>query len=184
MNSFVKYDMALLDFIYSQTKSDFLDKIIPVITKLGNNGYIWIAIALFMLCIAKYRYYGGVLAMSLVINVIICNVLLKPLVGRIRPCDINQAIVLLIPRPIDFSFPSGHTTAAFTAATILFFMNKKLGIVVYAFSTLLAFSRLYLYVHYPSDIVCGAILGVLFGLTGIYLANYLKKIMSKSESAN
>jgi undecaprenyl-diphosphatase len=82
--------------------------------------------------------------------------------ARIRPCDINTAISLLISRPLDYSFPSGHTMSSFAAAMVLFLTNKKIGIPALILAAFISLSRLYLYVHFPTDVLAGAVLGILF----------------------
>ena len=100
----------------------------PFITSLGNSGMIWIALALILMLIPKTRKTGFVVAVSLILEVICCNLILKPFVGRIRPCDVNPAIQLLIPRPTDYSFPSGHAGASFAATAALFGQKSRLWI--------------------------------------------------------
>ena len=97
------------------------DQVMCTITKLGNAGVIWIVLTLILLLIPKTRRCGAVLTVALIINTILCNGIIKPFVARPRPCDVNMAIQLLIPRPSDWSFPSGHTSAAFASVSALFF---------------------------------------------------------------
>ena len=144
----------------------------PFITSLGNSGMIWIALALILMLIPKTRKTGFVVAVSLILEVICCNLILKPFVGRIRPCDVNPAIQLLIPRPTDYSFPSGHAGASFAATAALFGQKSRLWIPSLILSLLIGFSRLYLYVHYPSDVLVGALLGTMLGLLASALVHY------------
>ena len=98
-------------------------------------------------------------------DVVLCNGILKNLVGRIRPFDVNTSIQLLVARPHDYSFPSGHTAASFAAAVILFLqLPKKYGIPALILAVLISFSRLYLGVHYPTDVLAGAVSGTLIAL--------------------
>jgi undecaprenyl-diphosphatase len=154
-------------------RSQFLDDIMPFITKLGSGGFIWIITGLVFLKSKQYRMDGIMLLASLLLCGLFGNLLLKPLVGRIRPCDIHMSVPLLIARPTDYSFPSGHAMSSFAAANIIFHANMELGIAAYILAALIAFSRLYLYVHYPSDILAGIILG-LFVSTSLILAVKLK----------
>ena len=95
---------------------------------------------------------------------------MKPLIARTRPFDANNLKdILLIKAPKDYSFPSGHTMASFAAATVLIYMNRKVGIVAMVLAVLIAFSRLYLYVHYPSDVFAGMIFGILSAIISIKL---------------
>jgi len=168
MNIIRNFDSAIIESIRSHTKCKFLDYVMPFITKLGNAGMIWIVIALAFLNSEKYRTYGFMLGISLLACLLIGNLTLKPLVERTRPCDINTVIQLLIARPTDFSFPSGHTMSSFAAACVVFQANSNMGIAAFVLASLIAFSRLYLYVHYPSDILAGMIIGVLISVAVIW----------------
>lgn len=95
------------------------------ITKLGDAGIIWIFLTILLLILPKMRKYGLAMLVGLCIDVIVCNGLLKNLVARTRPCDVNTAIQLLISHPTDYSFPSGHTAASFTAVAALYFSGDK-----------------------------------------------------------
>ena len=101
------------------------------------------------------------------------NMILKPLVARMRPFTVNTAIELLIPPPTDFSFPSGHTYASFASATAICRNNRKIGVPALILASLIAFSRLYLYVHYPSDVLGGAVVGLAAAWAGSLLEKWL-----------
>jgi len=152
-----------------------LDKIMIAITSLGNAGLIWIGIAVGLLFGKKTRKCGILMLISLALGLIIGNGFLKNIIARERPCWIDENIKLLIPRPDDYSFPSGHTLASFEAAVMIYLHNKKWGIISLILAVAIAFSRMYLFVHFPTDILVGMILG-----TGISLAVYCghKKIKS------
>lgn len=168
-------DLTLLNSMHQNLANPFFDAIMPNISALGNKGYVWIAAAFFLLLKQKYRLGGLMLSCALVLDLIACNLLLKPLVHRMRPFDLNTTIELLIARPSDFSFPSGHTAAAFAAATVIYQIDKKWGIAAFALAIMIAFSRLYLYVHFPSDVLAGVILGTASGICGIWLAKFIYK---------
>lgn len=169
----MKIEMAILDWIQS-IRTPIGDILIPLITKLGDAGAIWILMAIILLLIPKTRKSGAVLAAALCVDIVLCNGILKNLFCRIRPCDINTSVQLLIVRPNDFSFPSGHTAASFAAVAALWFAEERnlwkpaLGLAI-----LIAFSRLYLYVHYPSDILGGIIVGIVAGHIGNWFVNQL-----------
>lgn len=114
--------------------------------------------------IPKTRKVGILVSVALLLDVLTCNVILKPLIARTRPYDVNKAVELLIRAPRDYSFPSGHTAASFAAAAALWFADKKkLAIPALVLAVLIAFSRMYFYVHYPTDVLGGAILGMVCG---------------------
>ena len=145
------------------------------ITKLGDAGIIWILLALSLLIFPKMRKYGLAMLAGLCIDVVLCNGILKNLVGRTRPCDVNTAVQLLISRPTDYSFPSGHTAASFTAVAALYFSGDKvIWKSALILAILIAFSRMYLYVHYPTDILGGIIVGIFAGFVGAQIVLRMK----------
>lgn len=167
------FDLPILRLVAEHLRSPFGDAIMPAITFLGDGGWIWIAMALVLLCIPKFRRTGLATATALLMGLLVCNLLLKPLVGRMRPFDyellhFGNMIPLLIEAPTDFSFPSGHTIASVEAAAVLLLHDKRLGIPSSILAFLIAFSRLYLYVHYPTDVLASVALGI--GIA--YLANH------------
>ena len=157
-------DDLMLMFIQNNMHNGFLDWIMPIFTSLGNFGLIWFVIAVILLFYKDYRKYGLMIIASLILCGLIGNVGLKNIVGRLRPCDVNTSIKLLIARPTDFSFPSGHAMTSFAPAVVLMFMNKKIGSAALVLASIIAFSRLYLYVHYPSDVIAGALIGSMLAL--------------------
>lgn len=163
MNTITNFDFSILNWIHEHITCSFLDFIMPKITLLGNGGAIWIASAVIMLFFRKSRKTGIMLGSGLCSGVLIGNILLKNLVARGRPCWINKSIQLLISIPQDYSFPSGHTMSSFIAATIIMHFNKKLGAAAFVLAAMIAFSRLYLYVHFPTDVMAGALIGVAIG---------------------
>ena len=162
----MNFDMAILDLIQSNIRTGFMDAIMAFITQLGDAGLIWIILSIGLIIPKKTRKIGFVMIIALILNGIICNIILKPMLARIRPFDVNTAIKLLINKPRDFSFPSGHTSASFTAVSVLFFRKSKLFVPSLVLAFLISFSRLYLYVHYPSDVLAGLVLGILCGYIG------------------
>lgn len=159
-------EFKILDWIQT-IRTPAGDAVMCFITRLGDAGMIWILAAILLLAIPKTRRTGMVLAAALCIDFVLCNGILKNLFARIRPCEINTSISLLIARPGDFSFPSGHTAASFAAAAALFFAGeRKLWKPAMVLASLIAFSRLYLYVHYPTDIIGGILVGIAAGYLG------------------
>ena len=162
-------ELAILDAIQAHLRCNFFDVMMPLVTKLGNGGILWIISAAVLLLIPKTRKIGAAMLVALGLEVLCCNIILKPLVARIRPCDVNTAVQLLVSRPTDFSFPSGHTGASFAAVSVLYFGKTRLRIPAGVIAVLIAVSRLYLYVHYPSDVLVGALLGIMLGWLGVWL---------------
>lgn len=173
----VNFDLPILDWIAENLHCSFLDTTMPLITVLGNGGIFWIAVSVVLLLIPKTRKAGLAMGIALLMGLVVCNLTLKPLCARIRPYDFyGESMKLLVATPHDFSFPSGHTIASFEAATALTVFHKKLGIPALILAGLIAFSRLYLYVHYPTDVIVSIGLGIGFAFLGAWLA---KKIAAK-----
>ena len=175
------FDLPILDWIAEHLRCGFLDVVMPAITKLSNGGIFWIILALVLICIPKYRNAGHSMALALLMGLVICNLTLKPLIGRMRPYAyqlefFSKNIQLIIATPSDFSFPSGHTIASFEGATALLIHDRKLGIPAMILAVLIAFSRLYLYVHYPTDVLASIILGVGFAFLGCLI---VKKVFPR-----
>lgn len=159
-------EIQILDWIQT-IRTPAGDVLMPFITSLGDGGIIWIVLTAALLAIPKTRKTGIVLVAALVLDVIICNGIIKNLVARTRPYDVNTAVDLMICKPRDYSFPSGHTAASFAAASALYFAGeKRLWKPAIVLAVLIAFSRLYLYVHFPTDILGGILVGVLCGYAG------------------
>ncbi len=164
-----QFELNILDFVRENLTNPFLDTVMPFITKFGDDGIFWIALSVIFIVFKKTRKMGICMGISLLIGFITGNLLLKNLFARIRPYDLNTDIEILVEHLSDYSFPSGHTLASFEAATAIMLNNKKIGVMALIFATLIAISRIYLYVHYPSDVLFGIIMG-----TGIaFLAKYI-----------
>ncbi len=152
------------------------DIIVPFITRLGNAGIIWIILTLVLLLIPKTRKTGVIMTVALLVDLVLCNLLLKNLVARTRPFDVNTAVQLLVAKPQDYSFPSGHTAASFASVTALYLAGeKKMWKAALVLAVLIALSRLYLYVHYPTDIIGGVIFGSLSGYLGYKIVEWIQK---------
>ncbi|WP_367397310.1 phosphatase PAP2 family protein [Clostridium sp. MSJ-8] len=170
------FDFSILDYIRENLSNSLLDNVMPLFTHLGDAGIIWIIITVYLLIIKKYRKYGVIMLLALGLDVLVCNVLLKELVGRARPFEVRPYIDIIINKPKDPSFPSGHTAIAFAAASVLCYMDRRTGIFAIIIASIIAFSRLYLYVHYPTDVLAGIIVGILCGVVAIKI---YKKFIGK-----
>ena len=181
-NLAVSFDLPILDWIQANLQSGLMDTIWPIITMFGDAGIFWMIWATLLLFIPKYRRTGLGMWFALAMGLLICNITLKPLVGRIRPYDFQIRELgktmadllaggeLLVETPHDFSFPSGHTIASFEAATVLLINSPAMGIPAMILAVLIAFSRLYLYVHYPTDVIFSVFAGILFAIIGNLIA--------------
>lgn len=136
-----------------------LDELMVLITFLGDKGWVWIATGLILCCAPKTRRCGVSVLLSLLGGFLLGNCLLKNLICRGRPCWLYRELPLLIAVPLDYSFPSGHTLAGFESAVTILFYHRKWGIAALVLAALIGFSRLYLFVHFPTDVLAGALLG-------------------------
>jgi len=158
-------DASILLWIQDYIRNDFFTPVFRTLSALGDNGIIWIAIAVVLLLYKKYRKVGFLISLSLIGSLLINNMFLKNTIARPRPYNVVPGLTRLVPALTDYSFPSGHTGSSFAAAVIIaLYMPKKYGVPALILAILIAFSRLYLGVHYPTDILGGMITG-----TGIAL---------------
>lgn len=172
------------EILYAINKlhNPILDKIMVAITTLGDAGIFWIILAIVLICIKKTRRCGILMLLSMIAGLIVGNGILKNVIVRARPSWIDPSIALLIPNPEDYSFPSGHTLASFEAAIMIFLHNKKWGAVALIIATLISFSRLYLFVHFPTDVLGAIVLALVISISLNYLWNKLEKIREKKNA--
>ena len=183
LNTFaVSFDLPILDWIQAHLQSGLMDTIMPIITMFGDAGIFWMIWATLLLFIPKTRRTGLGMWFAMAMGLLICNIIMKPSIGRMRPYDYQIDILgktwndlliggkLLVETPHDFSFPSGHTIASFEASTVLLLNSKLMGIPAVILAILIAFSRMYLYVHYPTDVIFSVFAGILFGVIGNLIA--------------
>ena len=172
---FMGIEIQILDWIQT-LHTPLLDEIMLLITHLGDMGSFWILLTIILLLIPETRKSGVIVATALCIDIVVCNGILKNVFARTRPFDVNTAVQLLIAAPRDFSFPSGHTGASFAAFFALYFAGeKRLWKATGVLAVLIAISRMYLYVHYPTDILGGIFVGIAAGAAGWYLVEKLEK---------
>lgn len=157
-----------------------LDIFFSNITLLGNAGIFWIICCVIMLCTKKYRKYGVLFLISLMVCYVFGNLFLKNIIARERPCWVNTNVVLLIQSPKDYSFPSGHSLHSFVGALSIWYANKKWGIAAFVLAGLIAFSRMYLFVHYPSDVLAG----IVIGLTVTFLVHKFATSVERRKQKN
>ena len=183
INWFTQLDFSVLYWIQHTFRCAVFDYFMPKITFLGELGLIWLVFAAILLCLPKYRRAGILLLASLAIGVLIGNVALKNLFLRSRPFWLDPSVRLLISVPRDYSFPSGHTLSSVIAASILTAADRRFGYAVVPLAVLIAFSRLYLFVHFSTDVLASVILGLVIGhLVWKYGSILLNKIMPQQEN--
>ena len=173
-------DAYILLFIQEVVRTPFLTAVIKVITMLGDSAIFWIVISLILLTIPKTRKAGSAGLLALLVSLIVNNIILKNLIGRIRPYDMIEGLIPLIEKPRDFSFPSGHTGSSFAAAWVLFRrLRGWKGVLALILAGLIGLSRLYLGVHYPTDVLFGVISGIGCG----HVAELIVKKIFKETTA-
>ena len=155
----------------------------PKITLLGDGDAVWLLAAAALLITKKYCRYGVLLLVALALGVLTGNLTLKPLIARPRPCWVDESVRLLIPKPTDYSFPSGHTLSSVIGATVLTKANAKFGLAAIPLAALIAFSRLYLYVHFLGAAVLGVAIGLLVCAAGGRVITALTERASPPASA-
>ena len=176
METLLRIEEQILMFIQENLRFDWLTPIFKAITFLGDKGWFWILLSLVLLVVRPTRRTGMIMCMSAAIDVLAVNVLLKNIVGRTRPYIMFESLVSLVGEESDFSFPSGHSAISFAVATvILLCLPKKFGIPAMVLAFLVAISRLYVGVHYPTDVI----FGIIIGIGCAFLAKLLFEIMEK-----
>ena len=175
------FEFAFLDWLY-QFRNPVMNTLSIFFDYAGAHGEIWIAFTLLLLLFRRTRKAGFAMAVALVLYMAAGHFFLKPLFARLRPCDVNTAITILVKRPHGHSFPSGHTASAFAAAFALWLQNRKLGVPALVLAAFIAFTRLYLYVHFPTDVLGGLVLGLALGFFASWIVDKLANKSKKKQS--
>lgn len=153
------------------------------ITKLGDDGWFWIAVGVALLLFKKTRTVGFTLLIALLINMFLTNLTLKDLFARPRPYTVSPELVTLIEKLSSYSFPSGHTSVSFSGALVLYrMMPKKVGIPAIILAAMIGFSRLYVGVHYPTDVLGGIVVGIIASTASYYLIQFVKKKIGEKKA--
>lgn len=166
-----KIDFSILYYIQEHLRCAFLDFLMPLLGLMQEGGMVWIVISIILICFKKTRYCGFAILLAMGIDTLITEFTLKNIICRIRPCNIDFSIKILVSRPDSYGFPSNHSASAFAAATALLvtLKKKRWAILGYILATAIALSRLYVFVHFPSDVLVGAIVGSLIALLVCFL---------------
>lgn len=176
------FEANIIFWIQNHLRVGFLTPLVQAITSLGNAGLFWILLTACLLLFKKTRRAGLCCALALILDLLVVNIAIKPLVDRIRPYNVIEDIVVLTRLPSDPSFPSGHSAASFAAAWALFRAQKKpLGIPALVLAGLIALSRLYVGVHYPTDVLCGALIGIIVAEIAVRIVSHLSRKRSASR---
>jgi undecaprenyl-diphosphatase len=192
MEALVQFESNILLWIQEYLRSDFLDPIVKFITHSGDHGYLWIGLLIILLCIPKTRKAAFIGAVTLILTFVITNLCLKPLIGRTRPYEVIEGLTRIIGKQSDRSFPSGHTANSMAVGVSLWLVSRKyelvgdkklyfpktFGWIVLIWSILVGLSRLYVGVHYPTDVLGGAIVAIVNTciVFGIY-----KKLLARKQ---
>lgn len=168
-------DGRILLFIQEFLRFEWLNPIVLFLTSLGNAGVIWIVLAVLFLIQKKYQKTGIAMTIALLLGLLVTNILLKNWVCRPRPYVAIPQLNALV-TAADWSFPSGHSTSSMAAALVIFCRTpRKIGIPAIILGVSICLSRLYVGVHYPSDVVCGALIGVLAALCALQITKDRKE---------
>lgn len=172
MTALSLFELNILDF-FQTLANPVCDFIASILSVISANGEIFIIISLGLTLYKPTRKAGLCCLTALLFDFLLLNVIIKPAVARIRPYDLNTAVQLIVKAPHDYSFPSGHTGVAFAFAAAVSLLGKKAHKTALVFACIMGISRLYLYVHYPTDVLAGAVVGTVCGLLSIYLWKYI-----------
>lgn len=165
LETITQLDGEILLWIQENLRKEFLSPVVKFITHLGDAGWFWIVLALVLVLIPKTRRIGIATASSLLGSYIINNLILKNLVARTRPYEVVEGLHRIIEAQSDLSFPSGHTGSSFAAAVTIFLLcPRKYGVPAMILAVLISLSRLYVGVHYPTDVLCGAVTGTVIAI--------------------
>lgn len=166
-------------YAFQHIHNALLDPVMVFVTNLGTVGWFWIALSVVLLCFPKTRKTAWTSALALTFSLIVVNFVLKNAVARPRPCWIDTNVAMLVPVPKDFSFPSGHSSAGFASAVSIFQYHRRWGIAALVLASLIAVSRMYLFCHWPTDVLAG----VLLGIGEAVLAGFIVRFIYRKRSA-
>ena len=182
MEFLINLDGNILLWIQEYIRQDWMEGFWKGITMLGDSGWFWIVLSLLLMVPRQTRWIGITSLAAIVIGALITNVTLKNLVARTRPYEVVEGLVLLIEKQRDYSFPSGHTCASFAAAGVYWRMlPKKFGIPLVILAAMIAFSRLYVGVHYPTDVLAGLLIGLFAAWAARHMQKYVRSHRKKVE---
>ncbi|MBR1443352.1 MAG: phosphatase PAP2 family protein [Firmicutes bacterium] len=173
MSSITLFDLDILNYIQNNFRTAIGDYFWQFMTMLGDGGIFFLILSISLIVFPKTRETGVRILFALVMCFIFGNVILKNAFARLRPFYVVESFNLLISAPEGYSFPSGHAEASFAVATVFFLTNRRY-VMLYVLAACIGFSRLYLFVHYPSDVFFGMILGIIFGYLSYHIIDFEK----------
>lgn len=181
MNYLMNLDGNLLLFLQENVRNPVLTPVLKLVTALGNGGAVWIALAVLLLCIPKTRKAGCMVVVALLGTLLVNNMILKNLIARTRPYEVIEGLTYMVRKPVDYSFPSGHAGCSFAAACVMFRrLPRQYGVPALILAILISLSRLYVGVHYPSDVLFGMLSGILISYGAETIVNWLCSRIDKN----
>lgn len=164
-------------------RTDFLDSVVVFITNfIGKNAEIWLILGIALLIFKKTRKVGLAILLSYGLTWVICQDVIKDIICRPRPCHIDETIKLIVSRPSSYSCPSTHSALAAAMAASVYFFNKKYGVVAIIVALIIGLSRMYLFVHFPTDVLFGYLIGIIAGIiAGKAVDIIARKVSEKTE---
>lgn len=179
VNFLLNLDGNILLFLQEYVRNPVLTPVLKVITTLGNGGAIWIALTILLLVIPKTRKVGCMTLLALIGTLVVNNMLLKNLIARTRPYEVIEGLTYIVKKPVDYSFPSGHAGCSFAAACIMFRrLPGRYGVPALVLAILISLSRLYVGVHYPSDVLFGVLSGIVISYAAEAAGNRIWNLVS------
>lgn len=176
MGTIQEWDAGVLLWIQENMRTDLMTAIMRGITRLGDNGCLWIVLAIVLLVVGKTRRVGAASALSLLLTYLVVNLGIKNIVARIRPYEVIEGLNRLVPAEDSFSFPSGHSAHAFAVGLVVFFMlPKKIGVPTLVLAFFISISRMYVGVHYPTDVLVGMLIGSAFACLSVWIVGQILK---------
>lgn len=172
INALNAFEISILRSLYALVGCPVLDVVLKYLTYLGEGGAVWIAITLVLLFIPKTRRAGLCSALAMIMCLVVGNLMLKPFFARPRPFQFDNTITLLIAEPTEFSFPSGHSMNGFAAAVSMRLYHRRGGNAAVVLAAVIAFSRLYFMVHYPTDVLVGIAIGCIAAVLSRRIIEY------------
>lgn len=177
-----EFELKILDFIQEHLRFGFLDDLMVLLTRLADDGICWIVLAIALICFKPSRKMGITLGVALLLGLLVGNLGLKNLFARPRPYTVNPDITMLIDQLKSYSFPSGHTRCCFESAMAMYLCDKRWGKAAFVLGGFIGFSRMYLYMHYPTDVIGGVILGLINGVIAFVIVDKIYKLIDNKKS--